>query len=182
MTYQYVLFDQIKTNKHMVNFNYLKIPLFGLIFLLPFLSYGQMSISGTVSDAESGQTLPGVTVVVKGTSTGTVTDIEGAYTLSVPAGYNTLIFSFVGYTTQEVEINNRSVIDLALTPDITSLEEVIVVGYGTQRKSVVTAAILPSGGRAANDFQSASRTSASRKDGWCYGIAYFRISWKPCGH
>ena len=88
-----------------------------------------MSISGTVSDAESGQTLPGVTVVVKGTSTGTVTDIEGAYTLSVPAGSNALIFSFVGYTTQEVEINNRSVIDLALTPDITSLEEVIVVGY-----------------------------------------------------
>lgn len=125
----------------MVNFNYLKIPLFGLIFLLPFLSYGQMSISGTVSDAESGQTLPGVTVVVKGTSTGTVTDIEGNYTLSVPAGNNALIFSFVGYTTQEVEINNRSVIDLALTPDITSLEEVIVVGYGTQRKSVVTAAI-----------------------------------------
>src|SRR5699024_10891105 len=100
----------------MVNFNYLKIPLFMFSLLLPFFGYGQASISGTVSDSESGHTLPGVTVVVKGTTIGTVTDIEGTYTLSVPTDNNTLVFSSVGYTTQEIEINNRAVIDLVLTP------------------------------------------------------------------
>ncbi len=99
------------------------------------------TIRGTVTDGETSESLPGVNVVVKGTTIGTITDIQGQYTLSVPQNANTLVFSSVGYSAEEVGINNRSTIDLTMMPDIQSLSEVVVVGYGTQEKRDVTAAI-----------------------------------------
>lgn len=101
----------------------------------------ERTIRGTVTDGETSEALPGVNVVVKGTTIGTITDIEGNYTLSVPSDASTLVFSSVGYSADEVAINNRSTIDLNLMPDIQSLSEVVVVGYGTQEKRDVTAAI-----------------------------------------
>ena len=98
-------------------------------------------ISGTVTDASNGETLPGVNVVVKGTSTGTSTDAQGGYQLSVPEGSDVLVFSFVGFKTVEEEINGRAQIDVAMQPDVKGLEDVVVVGYGVQEKSDLTGAI-----------------------------------------
>ncbi|MDX1629925.1 MAG: SusC/RagA family TonB-linked outer membrane protein, partial [Fulvivirga sp.] len=98
------------------------------------------TVSGKVTDGSSGDPLPGVNVVEKGTTNGTVTDIEGNYSLSVP-GDAVLVFSFVGYTSQQVNVSGRSVIDVALEPDITELAEVVVVGYGVQEKRDVTGAV-----------------------------------------
>ncbi|QMW01040.1 carboxypeptidase-like regulatory domain-containing protein [Spirosoma foliorum] len=91
------------------------------------------AISGTVAD-ESGVGLPGVSVLVKGTQRGTVTDKDGVYRLTVPDGAATITFSFVGYTSQDVAISNQAVVNITLRPEMKSLDEVVVVGYGTARK------------------------------------------------
>lgn len=100
-----------------------------------------VTIKGRVLD-ELGKPIPGSTVLVKGTSnTGTVTDANGAYTLSVPDGGGILVVSSIGFTTQEVPIDNRAAIDITLKTDVKSLNEVVVVGYGTQRRAEVTSAV-----------------------------------------
>lgn len=101
----------------------------------------EITVRGTVTDNEDRQPLPGVNVVVKNTTIGAITDIEGKYTLTVPDDQNIIVFSSVGYVSQEVQINDRTIIDMALAPDIQALSEVVVVGYGTQEKRDVTAAI-----------------------------------------
>jgi len=98
-----------------------------------------LAIRGRVTD-EKGEGLPGVSVVVKGTNTGAVTDQDGNYALNAPDGSTTLTFSFVGYLTQEVVINNRTTIDVSLAPDARALEEVVVIGYQTVRKRDLTGA------------------------------------------
>lgn len=98
------------------------------------------TITGKVSDAD-GTTLPGVTVVLKGTSQGTSTDAEGTYSLSTAATSGTLLFSFVGYTTKEVPLGAQSTINVTLTSGATGLDEVVVVGYGTQSRRDLTGAI-----------------------------------------
>jgi len=97
-------------------------------------------VRGQVTD-ENGEPLPGANLVAKGTSIGTVTDINGQYKISVPDEVNTLIFSFIGYLSQEVAINDRSVINIELQPDVAALEEVVVVGFGTQKKESVVGSI-----------------------------------------
>ncbi|MDF9797775.1 TonB-linked SusC/RagA family outer membrane protein [Catalinimonas alkaloidigena] len=99
------------------------------------------TISGQVTDGESGEPLPGVNVLAKGTTTGTVTGVDGNYRLTVADDITTLVFSSIGYMSQEVEINGRSTIDINMSPDIQSLEEIVVVGYGTQKAKDVTGAI-----------------------------------------
>jgi TonB-dependent starch-binding outer membrane protein SusC len=98
-----------------------------------------MLVSGIVSDAGGGG-LPGVSVLVKGTTTGTVTDIDGKYSLSVPDANATLVFSSVGFKTQEIAVNGKSSIDVTLSEG-DALQEVVVVGYGTQRKVDLTGAV-----------------------------------------
>lgn len=97
-------------------------------------------VSGKVV-SEDGEELPGVNILLKGSTSGTVTEIDGSFTLNVPDGNGTLIFSFVGYNRQEIAINGRQFIEVKLTPDLKALEEVVVVGYGTMKKSDVTGAI-----------------------------------------
>ena len=99
------------------------------------------TITGTIIDLTEETTLPGVNVLVKGTSTGTVTDVEGNYRIDVADDAATLVFSSVGYTTEEVAIGNQTQVDVSLAPDIQSLSEVVVIGYGTQEKREVTGAI-----------------------------------------
>jgi len=98
------------------------------------------TVSGTVKD-EEGAALPGVNVIVKQTTNGTATDADGKYTLTVSEGTETLVFSFIGYAPQEIAIQNRSVIDVVMVPDIRSLEEVVVIGYGTVEKKDLTGAV-----------------------------------------
>lgn len=92
------------------------------------------TVSGVVSSSEDNSTLPGVTVVLKGTTTGTTTDLDGNYKLSVPSDGGTLVYSFVGLATQEIEVGSRSVIDLVMQPDAQQLTEVVVTALGISRE------------------------------------------------
>ncbi len=90
--------------------------------------------------------LPGVNILVKETTTGTVTDIDGNYKLTVSDDATTLVFSSIGYATQEIDIEGRSVINVELLPDVQALEEVVVIGYGEQKKESVVGSIVQTSG------------------------------------
>lgn len=108
-------------------------------FLGTSFAYGQSTISGTVTDATG--PLPGVNVVVQGTSIGASTDFDGKYTIEAPQDATTLVFSYIGFTTQRVPIDGRTVIDVVMSEDAQYLKEVVVIGYGTQRKADLTGAV-----------------------------------------
>jgi TonB-dependent starch-binding outer membrane protein SusC len=101
----------------------------------------EIQIGGLVTGAETSEPLPGVSVVVKGSTVGTSTDINGRYQLSIPNKNAVLVFSFVGYISQEIDPGNRTQVDVALSADIKALNEVVVVGYGTQRRGDITGAV-----------------------------------------
>ncbi|WP_232065285.1 SusC/RagA family TonB-linked outer membrane protein [Rhodocytophaga rosea] len=94
-----------------------------------------ITITGKVTSQENGESLPGVNVLVKGTTIGAVTSIDGAYSITAPDGNGTLVFSYIGFTSEEVPINNRSVIDVALVQDIQSLSEVVVTALGIKKET-----------------------------------------------
>ena len=98
-------------------------------------------ISGTVTD-ENSEGLPGVNIIVKGTSTGSITDFNGAYQVNVPEQGSSLIFSAIGYDIQEIVIGARSLIDVTMAVNVEELEEVVVTGYTTQSKKSVTGAVV----------------------------------------
>ena len=113
-----------------------------LISSIQTVGFAQSKIvSGKVTSADNGEALPGVNVLIKGTTIGAVTDAEGNYAITTQDGENIFVFSFIGFVTQEVTNSGRSTIDVAMSPDIQTLGEVVVVGYGTQKKASVTAAI-----------------------------------------
>lgn len=112
-----------------------------LLFLASTTVFAQkFTIKGTVSD-ESGAPLPGATVLIKGTTIGTTTGADGKYTLDVNTANDILVFSFVGYTLKEAPVRNQTTVNVTLTPDLLGLQEVIVVGYGTQKKSDITGTV-----------------------------------------
>ncbi|GAB2618986.1 SusC/RagA family TonB-linked outer membrane protein [Belliella aquatica] len=106
-----------------------------------------INITGVVTDKDDGVTLPGVNIVIKGTTTGTVTDIDGTYTISVPDNNTILVFSSIGYVTQEIRVGSSSTINMELAQDLQQLGEVVVVGYGSQKKSDLTGAITSVGSK-----------------------------------
>lgn len=119
--------------------------MFGTLLMLGLLCSfrvsAQVKITGRVLDDQQ-QGLPGVSVVVKGTTTGSVTDAEGRYNLNLPSKTATLVFSYIGYVTQELAVNGQSALNVTLATDTKSLNEVIVVGYGTQRKETITGSVV----------------------------------------
>lgn len=105
------------------------------------VSYAQkITVSGIVSD-EAGQPAPGVSVLEKGTTNGTTTDVTGKYTISVSSTGATLVFSFIGMKTQEVDVTGRTTADVTLAAEVTSLEEVVVTGYASERKQDIVSAV-----------------------------------------
>ncbi|TXE13557.1 SusC/RagA family TonB-linked outer membrane protein [Algoriphagus aquimarinus] len=119
-----------------------------VLFLLLSVSYSwaqEAQVRGTVYD-ETGMALPGATILVKGTTSGTTSDLDGKYSIAVPAN-GTLIFSFIGYNPIEKIVGNQTVLDVNLSPDLSDLEEVVVVGYGTAKKSQLTGAISSVGSK-----------------------------------
>lgn len=112
----------------------------------------QSTISGKVTDTKTGEALIAASVVVKGTSQGAMTDIDGNYTIDVSADATTLVFSYVGYATQEIEIGGKSVINISLSEGL-DFEEVVVTGYTTQKKSNVTGSISQVKGKDLEDMQ-----------------------------
>jgi TonB-linked SusC/RagA family outer membrane protein len=100
-----------------------------------------LQIKGVVTSADDGQPVPGVSVFVKGTTIGTLTDLTGYYSLNNVPANSTLVFSFVGMTTQEIVVTESATVNIVMASDVELMDEVVVVGYGTQKKSLVTGAI-----------------------------------------
>ena len=135
-----------------------------------------IDITGKIT-GENGEELPGVSVLLKGTTTGATSDVNGVFKVSIPEGNGTLVFSYVGYLTQEVQVNNRSVIDVKLLNDTKALEEIVVVGYGTMKKSDVTGAITSV---KAKDITAIPTTNALRSlQGKVSGIDITQTSGQP---
>lgn len=113
-----------------------------MLLALPGIAQ-ELTVSGIITDAETGETLIGANVLIKGTATGTITDFDGSYKLAIPSEVKdpVLAFSYTGYSSQEIIIAGRSTVDVKLVVNAQQLGEVVVVGYGTQKKSVVTGAI-----------------------------------------
>lgn len=119
----------------------LKVLLFMTAIIISTTGYSQVkTISGKVTDAGNGEMLPGVSVVVKGTTRGTATNFDGDYKIDVEAN-QTLIFSFIGYTTQEIVVGSENVINVKLGLSVESLEEVVVIGYGQVKKEDATGSV-----------------------------------------
>lgn len=105
------------------------------------LAFQERIVSGKIISAEDTQGVPGVNIIIKGTSQGTVSDSNGKYSISVPASESVLVFSSIGFATSEVVVGSQSTIDVTLALDVTALSEVVVTGYGTQEKRDITASI-----------------------------------------
>ena len=104
------------------------------------VSFAQQTVSGKVTSADDGTGIPGVNILEKGTSNGTVSDSDGNFRMSVGSNA-TLVFSFVGYTAQEVAVGSQSTLNVSMQSDVTALSEVVVIGYGTQEKKEITSAV-----------------------------------------
>lgn len=120
----------------------LAFPVFSLISGVTFAQEGSQTqvISGKVTEATSGEALPGVSILIKGTTQGTISDMEGNFSIQA-ASDDILVFSFIGYLNEEVPVGNRTTVDISLVEDVIGLEEVVVTGYGVQKKSDLTGAI-----------------------------------------
>lgn len=120
-----------------------KVYFFLLIFLTPgiLLFAQERLITGTVTNSEDGTTIPGATVLVKGTTRGTTTDLDGFYRIEVFPDDSILVFSFIGMTTQEKEIGQQNIIDVVLSPTVVALDEIVVVGYGTESRKLLTGSV-----------------------------------------
>ena len=111
------------------------------IFAFSALAIGQsLTVSGTVISGEDDYPIPGVSIIIKGTTTGTTTDIDGKFSLSASNG-DVLVFSFIGMKTEEITVGAQTTINLTMQPETTDLDEVVVIGYGTMKKSDVTGAV-----------------------------------------
>jgi TonB-linked outer membrane protein, SusC/RagA family len=152
-----------------------KVLLLCILSICAFSTWAQdRVVSGRVTSTEDGSTLPGVNVVVKGTTNGTVTDVDGKYSISVPSAGGSLVFSFIGLKTQEIPIGERSVIDISLGLDVTQLSEIVVTGYGIQQeKRSLTGAVSSVKGDAFENLpiQSADRAIQGRIAGVQIGAA-----------
>ncbi|NLZ95594.1 MAG: hypothetical protein GX921_07220, partial [Bacteroidales bacterium] len=106
-----------------------------------FINAQSISLQGKVTEADTGEPLPGVSVIVKGTTTGTATDIDGVYSLQTTKDAKVLVFSFIGMLDKEVEIGDLKNINVALESASISLDEVVAIGYGVQRKENLTGSV-----------------------------------------
>lgn len=141
-----------------------------------FATHAQITINGKVTD-ETGAGLPGVNVLLKSTTVGTTTSSDGSYRVELPDQNGVLVFSFIGYETQEVSVAGRTVIDVSLEPNIQSLSEVVVVGYGVQRQEAVTGSVVSMGGAELREIPSANISQALQ--GRLPGVEFAQTSSKP---
>lgn len=148
-----------------------------LLLLSSSIAFAQdRTVSGKIID-ENGQPLPGVNVLVKGTSNGTVSDGDGAYTIGGVNDNSVLVFSFIGYLAKEVSVGSRTVLDIDLAPDVTSLEEVVVIGYGERKKALVTGANVRQDGAQLQALNTSSAMEALQ--GITPGVSISRNSGQP---
>jgi TonB-dependent starch-binding outer membrane protein SusC len=172
----------------MVIYTYFKmiVFLFFLLLLTGFLPDAenevqaqQATVQGQVTDAQTGELLPGVNVVVQGTNTGAATDLDGRYELSVNSLNGTLIFSYIGYVVQEVPMNGRETINVQLQPETIAGDEIVVVGYGVQRRSDMTGSV---GSVSAEEIQNRPTTNIEQAlSGRVAGVDVALNSGRPGG-
>lgn len=119
------------------------LPVLLILSVLGLSAQGDITLTGQVTDADSGEGLPGATVLVKGTSNGTITDMDGNFSITVPSwqGDAIITVSFVGFVSQEIKVNDQTTIKVEMAPDIAALDEVVVVGYGSVKKSDATGSV-----------------------------------------
>ena len=136
--------------------------LFVALFLITVNCNANITITGLVADADNSQPLPGVSVIEKGTSNGVISDINGAYSITVSSEKAVLQFSFIGYATEEVKIKGRTTINVQLVPEVVALEEMVVIGYAAEEASTVSPGIKIRGKRSTGFFrpQYAPQTSS----------------------
>ncbi|WMI67747.1 TonB-dependent receptor [Mangrovimonas sp. YM274] len=165
--------DQIKSNYR----NKLQKGLLTLLLMAFALAANAqtVSVSGKVADANG--PLIGVSIIVKGTSTGTATDFDGNYTLNNVGSNATLVFSYLGYVTQEIAVDGQRTINVTLQEDLAQLEEVVVVGYGTQKKEAVTGSMVSIKGEDLNQVQTANFQDALQ--GRAAGVQISNTSTRP---
>ncbi|WP_372652324.1 SusC/RagA family TonB-linked outer membrane protein, partial [Draconibacterium sp.] len=159
-----------------------KIPLFFLVLLLGFNlsvhAQNSIDVRGVVSDA-SGDPLPGVNIVIKGTLQGTLTDPNGNYRITVPGSDAVLVFSFIGYNSQEVTVGNQSEINVSLKEDLKQLDEVVVIGYGSVARKDVTTAVSTVSTKEINERPIVSAAQAIQ--GKAAGVNVYQPSGAPGG-
>ncbi len=169
--YLHLFLPLIKTTKHRFVYTF-----FAMFFA--FCSYAaDITITGKVIDAEKGEFLPGVSITIKGTSRGATTDGKGDYSIKVPNKNAVLVFSFLGYESQEIEVGNQTIISVSMAADAKSLEEVIVVGYGTQKKVNMTGAVSSIDSKAIENRPSSNLANALQ--GTSPGLIITRSNGQP---
>jgi TonB-linked SusC/RagA family outer membrane protein len=147
-----------------------------LLLMSAFVAQAQVAVRGKVTD-ETGAGLPGTNVLVKGSTTGTTTDSNGDYAIEVPQSDAVLVFSFIGYESQEIGVAGRTTINVTLVPSVESLTEVVVVGYGVQRQEAVTGSVASISGDAIREIPAGNITQALQ--GRLPGVEFTQTSSKP---
>ncbi|MFT2009952.1 TonB-dependent receptor [Pontibacter sp. 13R65] len=155
-----------------------KIILLGWLLCWCGIAFAQQAVRGKVTSQADGSALPGVSIRVKGNATaGTVTDLDGNFELGLPVGNETLVASFTGFVTQEIQVNNRTQINISLAQNTEVLDEVVVIGYGVQQKKLVTGATAQVKGE---DIQKQSTTNALQAlQGQAPGVQISSTSGQP---
>ena len=134
------------------------------------------TVSGKITAAEDGSGLPGVNVVLKGTSSGAVTDVDGNFKMVVPGDGGVLVFSFIGFQTQEVTIGNQSVINISLNAEVTQLSEIVVTALGIERERQVPQGVARESGDDGQDLVDAQDQCVLRR-----GLDDDELARGPCG-
>ena len=147
---------------------------------IPGYSQTKKNVTGIVKDAETGEPLIGVGIKVKDINYGVITDLDGKYSIDLEEGQDVLIYTYIGYETQKVEVGNKTIINIALKTDQTALEGVVVVGYGKQKKSMMVSSVQTI---EPDDLKmpSASLNRICRKIGWCHCCTEKRTAWSRSG-
>ncbi len=148
-----------------------------VVVLLPSSELQQKKVMGSITDASNGEPLIGVNIVIEGTTAGVVSDIDGRYSIDVPSSESILLFSFVGYAPMRMPVQGQSTINVQLTADIKSLEEVVVVGYGTMKKLDVSGSIVSAKSEVIREVPSTNATAALQ--GRLPGIEMSQVSTRP---
>ncbi|MCF8715614.1 TonB-dependent receptor [Joostella atrarenae] len=144
--------------------------------VLSYINEVQLTVNGLVT-SENGDPIPGVNVMIKGTSKGVLTDFDGNYTINVSNSNATLVFSYIGFTSQEIVVGNQKTIKVTLKEDVSQLDEVVVVGYGTQKKANLTSAVSTVSSEALENRPVTNLTSALQ--GTTPGLNISRSSGQP---
>lgn len=156
----------------------LKVLFLTLLMIVGVTSFAQVSVkvSGKVTDAKTGETVPGAAILVKGSSVATVTDVDGNYSISVPSGA-TLVCQCLGYTTAEAPVNSKAIVNFSLEVDSQMLEETVVVGYGTLKKSQLVGSVESVSGEVLEDRVNADVTRSL--EGQVPGLTIVQLDGKP---